>query len=426
MNSPVRHTSMSYSRPYRPRFIAAVNAAGRAAASFGFAGRIPRQELLEEQAARKTGLSDFGDASFRERMRLLVESIEGEARLNTVGRFIARQNLERFLAVRLRIEDALKRHPEILAMEMEDPVFIVGLQRTGTTMLQRLLAADTDRFRFLASWEAINPAPLAGTMKPGGRDPRVRMAVVAGKALRYMAPDFFAIHPVEPLEPEEDCLLFDYDFWSTVPEATMRVPSFSRWLETQDHTEAYRYYRKILQYLYWQNPTGRWILKTPQHMEHIDELLTVFPNAKIIQTHRDPSVVVASFCSMVSHAYGVFSDMVDPVEIGHHWGGKAQKMVSDCMSARNRFSADRFLDIQYADLVREPGAALRRVYEFLGVSFGPADERRIGRWTDDNPQHKHGRHVYRLEDFGLDPQAIDGGFAVYRERFDIRTELRRG
>lgn len=418
MNTPARVTSNEYDRPYRPRLIAAINAVGRATGPSRFDAAA-----LMETARRKTGLSDFGDGSFRGRMDLLLDSIEKEARLHPWGRFIVRQNLVRFLSNRLRIEDAVKKHPEIMELPMEDPVFIVGLQRTGTTMLHRLLASDSANFRFLASWEAINPAPLSGAAKSGKPDRgRLRVANLASRALKYMAPDFFAIHPIDTLDPEEDCLLFDYDFRSTVPEATMRVPLFSKWLEEQDHTDAYRYYRKVLRYLYWQNPHGRWILKTPQHMEHFDEIFSVFPDARIIQTHRDPARVVASFCSMVSHAYGVFSDEVDPVEIGRHWSRKALLMVGRSMDIRGRISAGRFIDVNYADLMSDQEGAVRRVYASLGLPFSGADAERVHGWGTDNPQHKHGTHSYRLEDFGLTRAGIEKNFKPYRERFGIPVE----
>lgn len=421
MSAPHRITSQQYKRPYRPLLIRAFNFIGRFLGRVGVRGSSFDEESLLNAARRKTGLDDFGDPSFRDRMRLLIDALEHEARLNPFGRFIVRQNLVRFLENRLKIQAALKAHPEILRAPMEDPVIIVGLQRTGTTMLHRLLAADRENFRHLASWEAINPAPL-GDAKAGGEEPRVRMAVIAQKALRYMAPDFFAIHPVEAHEPEEDCLLFDFDFWSTVPEATMRVPSFSRWLEEQDHTPAYRNFRNTLSYLYSQNSRGRWILKTPQHMEHFDEIFHVFPNAKIIHTHRDPSRVVASFCSMVSHAYGVFSDMVDPREIGSHWSRKAAKMVGHSMDIRDRMGPERIIDIHYADLMRDPAGCARKIYDFIGLPFTAEHEERVRRWGDSNPQHKHGTHRYRLEDFGLTGQGIRRDFQRYCAAFNVPEE----
>jgi hypothetical protein len=422
MNAPNKITSTDYAKPYRPLLVAGINRISRAAGRIFRTGRAFNADSLMAAAVRKTTLNDFGDESFTMRMQILLRSLELEARLHPVGRFMIRQNLVRFLTNRLRIEEAFAAHPEIADIPMQDPVFVVGLQRTGTTMLHRILAADADNFRFLASWEAINPAPFPRGRSTGGRDPRVKAALMGQKALKYLAPDFFAIHPVDAFGPEEDCMLFDFDFWSTVPEATMRVPGFSRWLEGQDHTPAYRYYKKILKFLYWQNPRGRWVLKTPQHMEHFDEIFRVFPGAAIIQTHRDPLRVVASFCSMVSHAYGVFSDEVDPAEIGRHWSRKALTMVNHSMDIRRKVGAGHFIDIQYADLVSDTAGVMRRIYGFLGVPFTDKVERSMLQWVRDNPQHRYGRHRYRLEDFGLSGPELAKMFGAYRARFNIPEE----
>jgi hypothetical protein len=352
--------------------------------------------------------------------------VEREARLTPIGRWMARANLVRILAGRLRIEHALRRHPEILEQRVAPPIFIVGLQRTGTTLLHRLLATDP-ALRVLASWEAVNPAPLpVGALgRLLGIDPRVRAALFAEHALAYLAPDFFAIHPVEALAPEEDCLLLDYTFYSTVFEATHRVPGFSRWLEAQpDHTPAYRHYLRTLKLLGWQR-AGRWLLKTPHHMEQLDALLAVLPRARVVQTHRDPVRALASFCSMVAHAHGVFSDEVDPLEVGRHWSVKAGRMVRRAMATRDRLgpaAEERFLDVSYADLVADPLGQVRRIYRWVGLSLTEEAERGMRAFLGQNPQHRRGRHRYRLEDFGLDREQEERRFSDYRERFGIPHE----
>jgi NAD(P)-dependent dehydrogenase (short-subunit alcohol dehydrogenase family) len=413
-------TSTAYGRPYRPAPVALANRVGELAGLLGLEGADLGEASLMEAASRKTGLDDFGDASFRERLRLLLDSVEKEARLHPLGRFMARQNFIRILSNRLRIREELGTRPDALPLEMEDPVFIIGLQRTGTTMLHRLLATDP-RFRYLRSWEAVNPAPPPG-WDGRGEDPRIRGAALAQGAVRYLAPDFFSIHPIEARGPEEDVLLFDYDLWSTVPEATQRVPTFSAWLEKQDHRPAYLAYRDILRLLQGQGPGGRWLLKTPHHMEHLDVLLDVFPGARIIQTHRDPARVLASFCSMVAHAYGIFSDRVDPVEIGRHWSRKAERMVRLAMDVRRGDAGNRFIDVAYADLVADPIGQVRRVYDFLGLDLTLDAGERMRAWVRDNPQHKHGRHNYSLEHFGLNEKNVAASFAAYRERFAIAGE----
>ncbi len=420
MNNPRRVTSVNYSKPYRPFPISAFNRVGRLLGSAGFKGANLRSGSLMERAAKKTGLTDFGEPSFRKRMEILLNAMEGEARFHRFGRFMARENMVRILINRLRIEDHLKKNPSILKIGMEDPVFIVGLQRTGTTKLQRLLSCD-QAFRYLASWEAINPAPFTGG-EHRKEDPRIKQAELARNALKYMAPDFFAIHPIAPRGPEEDCMLFDYAFWGTVPEATYRVPSFSIFLEGQDHTEAYRYYKTVLQFLMRQRNTGRWLHKTPQHLEQLDALFTVFPNAKIIHTHRDPVKVLASFCSMISHAWGVFSDRVDPREAGQHWSAKQHRMIQRSMEVRDRRGEESFLDVSYYDLIADPMSEVERIYRFLGMELTDKTRNTMTAWLGENPRNKHGKHRYRLEDFGLERNRVEGMFADYRGRFDIRKE----
>ncbi|MBN2496846.1 MAG: sulfotransferase [Deltaproteobacteria bacterium] len=420
--SGTRQTSTDYTRPYRPLPVALLNRCGRILERFGLELSDLSEASLVAAARKVTGLRDLGGEGFFARLSLLLQSVHDEARLHPLGRIMVRQNLIRILANRLRLLATLDRHPEIDALAVDAPIFVVGLQRTGTTVMNRLLAADPAH-RFLASWQAISPAPIQTDGQGDlGEARRKRLAEISQRGLAYLAPDFFAIHPVEALGPEEDCLLFDYGLWGTVPEATLHVPSFSAWLEQQDHREAYRFYARVLRVLQFQWPGGRWVLKTPQHMEQLEVLLETFPDARIVQTHRDPLRVLASFCSMMAHARGVFSDAVDPQEVARHWFGKARRMVERAMAARERCGPERFCDVLYYDLVRDPGAELRRVYAFLGAEISPQAQAAMRRWTERNPQHKHGRHHYRLDDFGLDRDEVEAAFADYRARFAIPHE----
>ncbi|MBI5499206.1 MAG: sulfotransferase [Deltaproteobacteria bacterium] len=416
----MRATSTDYGRPYRPRLLAWLNRALDAGGAVGLGRADLRADSLLGAARERAGLRELGDPSLPERLGRLVDAIDAEAGLHPLGRWMIRERLIGTLANRLRMEGAVRRRPAILDQRIAAPVFIVGLQRTGTTVLHRMLAADPGR-RFLPSWEAVNiaPAPASPLRRLVAGDERLLLARLAEAAVRYMAPDFFAIHPVEAAAPEEDVLLFDYGLWSTVPEAMMRVPSFSRWLEEQDDRPAYADYRRVLCFLQWQRPGGPWVLKTPHHMEHLEALLATFPDARVVQTHRDPATVLASFCSMMAHSRGVFSDRVDPGDVGRHWLHKAQRMVARTTRAREASDGARFLDVRYEGLVADPMRELRRVYEWLGAPLLPAAEAAMERWRRGNPQHKHGRHRYRLEDFGLDRGEVSRAFAEYRERFGI-------
>jgi len=439
MANAKRGTHTEYRHPHRPLLIRVINRVGDGFASSGYpstrssSSRSPRPEsprrisetYLLAEASRLEGLADFGEQSFRPGLHQLVCAVESEARLTPVGRWITRKRLLGSLRNRLRSERLFRDHPEILDLEIRPPIVITGMQRTGTTLLHRLLAADPDT-RALLAWEALNPAPFLTAQRRGRdrgrRDPRIRAARFSQRALALMAPDFFAVHPVEARAPEEDVLLLDYSFLSTVPEATLRVPSFSRWLEAQDVLPAYRYLKKLLQLLQWQRPGKRWVLKSPHHLEYLDSLFAVFPEARILHTHRDPAVTLASFCSMIAHGRGVFSDAVDPEEIGREWLRKVGRLVKRALDARRRWGDDRFLDVYYRDLVRDPMAQIERVYDFLGVALTPEAREQIELARRVNVRHRYGIHNYRLEDFGLTREMVAAEFAEYRGRFSVSEQ----
>jgi hypothetical protein len=392
----------------------------RAAQSIGL-GRVSLEEAsLIAAARRESGLHDFEDESFRGPLRQLLASLEEEARLHPLGRLLLRQSLVRALVNRLRLEDLCRRHPEIRELPVREPVFILGLQRTGTTLLHRLLTCEP-ALRPLLSWEALNPAPFPGGAPRGGRDPRVRSAELAERGLRYLAPGFFAIHPVEAHAPEEDVLLLDLSFISPTADATLCVPRYSMWIRNTDQRPAYQMLRRAIQLLLWQRP-GRWLGKTPHHLENLDALLDVFPDARIIQTHRDPVRVVASYASMMAHGRAIFSDRVDPEDVGAQLADRAVRAVTRAMEIRERAPARSFLDVAYPDLLADPLKEIRRIYDFLGLALAPATEASMQRWLAANPQNKLGAHRYRLEDFRLDRAQLTRSFEPYRQRFGVAGE----
>ena len=411
-------------RPYRPWPVAAANAGWRALQSLGLARVLLDEDSLVAAARRSSGLREFGDEAFREPLRTLLDSLEGEGRLHPFGRFMMRQTLVRALVTRLRLAAAEARHPEVARQPVEAPIFITGLQRTGTTLLHRLLACDP-ALRSLPSWEALDPVPeperLLSARGPVERDPRMRPAETAERALRYLAPTFFAIHPVEAHEPEEDVLLLDVSFVSPTADATVGLPGYSRWFAEVDQRPAYADLRRLVRFLLWQRP-GRWLGKTPHHLEQLDALLHVFPDARVIQTHRDPLRVVASFSSMMLHARGVFSDAVEPREVGADIVRKTLRAVERGMASRDRLPKSSFLDVDYRRLVADPLKEVRRVYDFLELALPAQTEQRMRAWLAGNPQHKHGVHRYSLEDFGIERESLVRGLAPYCERHGLRGD----
>lgn len=401
--------------PYRPAAIAILNGMARA---LGWRANLNPSALIKT-AEKRSGLTDWGEHDFRPALEQLCSSAIHEANMHAFGRWVFRKRLLDILTTRLRVQDLVTRHPEILQREIQPPLVVAGLQRTGTTMLHRLLSADPQT-RALQSWEALNPMPHPKET-PGQPDWRIKQAQAAEKGLKYLAPEFFRIHPVEATAPEEDVLLLEYSFLSDVPEATLNLPSYAAWLSEQDLLPAYAYLKLLLQVLDWQNPGQRWVLKTPAHLGNLDVLLKTFPQARVIQTHRDPVRVTASFSSMLAHGYGVFSDQVDPAAVARHWLDKNAAMVNRALLSREG-KPQAFMDINYADLMTDSMAQVERIYAFAGLELSNEARKAMQASQQSNRKDRHGRHQYQLDDFGLSVSDVQQAYALYINNFEIPSE----
>jgi hypothetical protein len=412
-----RETSRDYRNPRRPLGLRLGSALLRPVQSRVITPLEP--DALLDAAARAEGREDLERDVIANRLARLTEAIHAEARLSRFGALATSMRLLGLLRTRLRHQALLAERPEIRDIEIMRPIVVTGLQRTGTTLLQRLLAADP-RIRGLRSWEALAPTPPLR-----GRDTRTRQARISQRALRYIAPDFFAVHPVEWDAPEEDVLLLDQTLLSTVAESTLRVPSFAAWLRTQDQAPAYAMERELLQSLWWQEPApqhddpkiARWVLKTPHHLEFLDDLLAEFPDAVIVHTHRDPVTTVASFSSMIAHGRGVMSDHVDPHEVGAEWLTATSRMVDNAMATRRRIGDDQFIDVDYDDLLADPVGVVAHIVEQAGLVPTDATRAAVEHRRAASGQHRYGRHVYDLADFGLTEDDVRAAFADYRVAF---------
>ncbi len=413
-----------FGKPYRPRAIALANRMGRALWKLGIGGKPITVQSVLSDARRKVGLDDFGDEGFLEPLEVLVDSINREAQLNPVGNMIIRGRIVGVLTNKLVAQESIKRHPEILEIPVEAPIVVAGLARTGTTMLHRLIAQDP-AIRSLASWEAINPAPAKQTAGQK-KDPRFAQAAAAAKGLKYMSPGFFAIHPAEPDAPEEEVILLEQAFLTTTPEAMMNVPTYSKWLEAQDHVPAYLALRRMMQYLQWQRPgmgkDVRWVLKTPHHQEYFDPLLEVFPKALIVHTHRDPLKTSPSLFSMLTHLQMIFSDEVDPNRVARHWIGKIENMARRALATRERVGDRGFIDVSYYDLIKDPLPQVSRIYQAAGLELTAPTIGLMQASQKVNKQHKYGRHKYSLADFGMTEADVESRIAPYRARFNVPHE----
>jgi len=388
----------------QPAWFNALNTVWKGTYPLGTKTKLDKDDLIKT-AKKATGLNDLGSMFWDEPLERMLTSLNNEARLTPVGRFISKQRLINLLAVRLRAEDLFKKHSEILEQELYPIMLVIGLQRTGTTKLQRLLASDPDN-RALLSWEALNPAPINGDMKDGKQ--RIKIAKMSENALKIMSPGFFAIHPVEHLAPEEDVLLLDVSFMSQTAEAITHVPSYAAWLEQTDQSLAYEYMVKLLKLLQWQRPAKRWVLKTPHHLEFLDLVDKHFGDVQYIWTHRSVYECIPSFLSMVSYSRVMFSDKVDKHEVAEHWVKKNGYMLKRALEFHEANShRTHFTDVPYQELVQDSLEVVHKIYSDRKEIISPELEKIFQESSKKNPKGKYGQHVYSLEDFGIDEKYID-------------------
>lgn len=381
--------------------------------------RLDDSSILEE-ALQKTGRTRFADDSFLAPMRVLLGSLEEEAKLNAAGRHSMRTRIIDLLINRLRVEEYLERHPEIGDEEIGAPLVIVGLPRTGTTMLHRLLSCDP-KTNSVAWWENRSPAPLPGS-RWGEADPRIADAHRQVRAILEAVPELAAIHPWDPEGPDEDILLLEHSFYSTTPASMANVPSYDAWVKRQDQTVAYRYLQLMLKFLQWQKRQAgrvgeRWVLKTPHHLGFIEYLFAVFPGARIVQTHRDPLQTIPSISSMYYSLWRLACDEPDPLAVGRYCNEHYGNALKHCMQIRSSTPPDRFIDIDYRAVVRDPVSQVRRVYDLVGWELTPETEKEMRWWAEENRRDKRAPHEYTLEKFGFTEEELRRDFAEYRERY---------
>jgi hypothetical protein len=413
----------------QPLWFSALNRTWRGTYFLGTKINLDNDDLIRS-ARKATGLQDLGKEFSDEPLERLLWSANHEARLHPVGRFITRERLKSLLCIRLRAEHYFRTFPQILEQPLYPAWVIIGLQRTGTTKLQRLLAADPDH-RVLPSWEVINPVPLELqitndelrkshhlTTSPPHHlpaDKRIKIAQTSVKALKLMSPGFFAIHPIDVMQPEEDILLLDISFMSTTAEAMMHVPSYAQWLENTDQSPAYEYYVKMLKLLQWFRPAKRWVLKTPHHLEFLRLIEKHFSEVRFLWPHRTIFESVPSFLSMVSFNRMVFSNEVDPHEVGVHWVRKTGYMLDKALEFRKQPGKEKlFADLFYKDLVQHPVQELTRLYSAEGGLPKELAER-FHQTDKANPHRKHGTHLYSASDFGITKKEIDHHTHHYQE-----------
>lgn len=368
-------------------------------------------------AAAQTGLSDIGDESVLAGLERLLSAYASEARFTERGSQMAHGTVVAQMANRMRIEDWLKQHQQLLDAPIEKPLFVFGLPRTGTTLMINLLAADPQARCFMR-WESMEPMPPA-TREEVHAGPRFDTAAAQGEMAKQHMPHIAAIHWEDADSPTECQFLMTPSFCAQVYEAQADVPSYRHWfLHEADYRPAFRFHKRILQALQ-HHVQGRWTLKNPWHPLFLDALSETYPDARLVMTHRDPADVVGSACSLIKYVRQIYSDDIDLEGIGRSFSDTFQVMIDRTLAFKAKHGEDAILDVQYADTVRDPMGSVRPIYDHFNEPLTPEAEHAMERYLADNPKGKHGKHSYDLGEYGLTREGVREQFSDYIEAFGI-------
>ncbi|MBT8470901.1 MAG: sulfotransferase, partial [Deltaproteobacteria bacterium] len=376
-------------------------------------------DRIVRAAARAAKSDALGDPHFLEALPVFFDAIAREADLSWLGRVICRQSLLGFLQNRFSVYRHRATHPELAGVPIERPIFIVGFPRTGTTILHNLLAQDPANRAPLA-WEVQFPDPPPQSASFDA-DPRIDKARMHFGHMDAMAPSLASIHEIGAELAQECVPIVAQSMLGPQLNMIFNVPSYQAWVDRQSHAPAYRYHRHFLEHLQSRHMKDRWVLKSPTHLRTLDALLTEYPDARIIFTHRDPAKTVPSLASLFYVIRGMASDSVDPIALGQqqmHWWAASLDLAT---TVRNKHSdkSDQFMDLQFEEVVADPVAALGRAYEHFRIAWSSEVERRMRSFLAKHPRGKHGSHRYEIEDFGLTLGQIRERFAGYCRGYDI-------
>jgi hypothetical protein len=383
-------------------------------------GLAAAEESLLEAARKATGLDDFGPGAWHDHLRTLLAAYDAESHLTEAGRGMVEGELVGALAARLACQAAWARDPSVLRAEIRRPIFVLGLPRTGTTALHWLLAQDPAN-QVLEYWLAAAPRPRP-PRATWEAEPAYQSAVEVLRWIYDTDPGLRAIHVMEADGPEECRHLFVQSFLDHTFDSNATIPAYTRYFEAQDMRPAYERHRDVLKLVGSTSPERRWVLKYPAHMRELDVLLSVYPDACIVQTHRDPVRVLPSICSLVTGWRSLYEGSADAHAIGAWQVELYAGMIEHAMDVRAGADPRQFCDFSFRELVDDPIGAIARMYERFGIPFSAEAEARMRAWHAANPQGRHGGHRYTLDQFGLREEAIRGRFAHYAERFGVEPE----
>lgn len=356
------------------------------------------------KAERHWKRNDWPDA-FERALTVRAHAFNDDARLSLFGALAVRGQFDKSADNALALEHLIAQHPEILEERIERPLFVLGLPRTGTTLLQRLLSLH-EGARYLPFWEAYEPFPEKIGSRKGEPGARLGQAKNRLALLKWLGPELDKIHPIGPEDPEECYYLFKNHFLLPLGFDYSYVPSYWEWFDEEAHIAAYELHKRQLQALQWLNPGRHWVLKCPNHLSGLRQLLQIYPDARIVYTHRAPEQVIASLCSLVAVTWSLTSDDVDLGEVSDTVLDMAQRCEDAGRAALQTIPSDQIVHVEFSDLVADPVAKVGTIYKHFGYPDDPALADKASAWLKANPSDKHGKHRYQISDFGLTVEGV--------------------
>jgi hypothetical protein len=385
------------------------------------------ESILDEAELRAGGVTDLGgdpgEAAFRQGLTLLLDSLEREGRLNLLGRAIARERVLQHVTNRLLYVNDRKLHPEIAREKIVKPVFIIGMPRTGTTILHDILAQDRSN-RVPLTWETMfpSPPPDAATFES---DPRIERCAATFPSVDAQIPAFKAMHPMGATLSQECVTMMGESMCTPLFHNQFRVPTYQDWADHEaDWSHVYAFHQRQIQHLQWRNAGERWVLKTGAHMWGIEHLLRTYPDARIVFTHRDPVKSMTSYASLTALVRSMGSDDVDPIEIADDWTARIKRVLEHAIDVRSQemHSDAIFYDMHFLDFVKDQFAVVEKIYEAFDLPMTGTGADRMRAFIADNPKGKHGIHRYAPDEFGVKPATIWAAFGPYMQRFGLEHE----
>jgi hypothetical protein len=377
-------------------------------------------DALLDAARTATGLDDFGPETFRPGLDALCASLEDDAQLNDLGRAAVPGMLVGSLSNRLRVFDWISRHPEVRDERVDAPIVVIGMFRAGTTLLSRLFDQDP-RNRALLMWEAGDsvPPPTPANHRVG---PRVDAVHASNAMLAEINPRIEVVHHEQADEATECITVMGQDFKSLTYEAIASVPGYDEWLLAADQRSAYEYHRAVLQLLQSGGVRGRWTLKSPHHAIALEHLTAVYPDARLVLLHRDPVVLTASVCSLITTLSSTFSDADHSGYIASHWPAMLEESVRRIDAFRDAHPEHPIVDVQYSDLVTDPAGTVASIYRAVGDELDERAAHAVAAYVEAHPRGQFGAHEYDVAEYGLDAGELAERFEGYTTRYAVPRE----